>query len=74
MQYHPLRDYYITVVAEDKEQARLAVVRCFGIKWAGLRSEEDFDVEFFPGGEVGAELYAPEVNDISISKWWWRST
>jgi len=63
MQYHPLRNCYITVVAEDEAQARAAVVRCFGIKWAGLRTEDKFNVKYYPGGEAGEELYAPDVLD-----------
>lgn len=63
MQYHPLRDNYIVILAENKERAREAAFYCFKDKWSGLYPEGGFSHNYYCGGQAGRSLNAVDVLD-----------
>lgn len=57
-QSHPLRNYWVEVVATDYDKAREKIIQEFGLKWAFMYSDDNFDRKYFPLGKVGFTLEA----------------
>ena len=55
-QAHPLRDYWVKVIAKDEGEARRVVADVLGQKFAFVYLEKDFHPQYFPGGEVGEPI------------------
>jgi len=61
-QYHPLRDNWIEIEAEDKETVRRAAFVLFGDKFAFLYTTEDFNATYYSDGKVGRTVIAENLS------------
>lgn len=56
-QSHPLRDCWIEIKAPSLREAHDLAMNTFGQHFSMMRSLDQFDPSFFPGGKVGRTIY-----------------
>jgi hypothetical protein len=61
---HPMRDYYVHVIADDYMTARQLFIEQFSSvemdrpdRWSFQYTDDDFNPGFFPGGLYGTIIY-----------------